>query len=29
MDDDDIIEEAGYDKDEMVDNRNSMMSNVA
>jgi hypothetical protein len=28
MDDDDIIEEAGYDKDEMVDNRDSMMSNV-
>ena len=29
MDDDDIIEEAGYDKDEMVDNRDSMMSNIA
>jgi hypothetical protein len=28
MDDDDIIEEAGYDKDQMVDNRESMMSNV-
>lgn len=29
MDDDDIIEEAGYDKDEMVDNMGSMVSNVA
>jgi hypothetical protein len=29
MDDDDIIEEAGYDKDEMVDSRDEMMSNVA
>ena len=29
MDDGDIIEEAGYDKDEMVDSRGEMMSNVA
>lgn len=28
MDEDDIIEEAGYDKDEMVDNRDSMVSKV-
>ena len=29
MDDDDIIEEAGYDKDEMMDNMGSLVSKVA